>query len=107
MFALHDGMVCRPPRIPGTLRNGDLANIRRAQAREALRAAHVRMEEAHAAADLLRRVRQLRSELQERVTIARDRLAGAKGARTALPPASATSARPRARGERLGPERVR
>jgi len=74
-------------RRPGTLRghlarDGELASLRGIRAREALRLAHVRLEEAQVSGDVLRRARQLRSQLQEQLAIARDRLATASGART-------------------------
>jgi hypothetical protein len=74
-------MARRQPRPSGAPPNGDLAKLRGAQAREALRAAHARLEEVQASGDLLRRVRQLRSQLQEELAIARDRFASTKGAR--------------------------
>ena len=76
----------RTPRPAGGRANGamDVARPRRAAAQEALRAAQVRLEEAQASGEKLRRVRQLRSELQERLAIVRSRLGISKLPRNGL-----------------------
>ena len=79
--------MVRGPRLPMPPRRSDLedaaeqARLARARARDALRTARVRLEEAHASGKTLRRARQLRSDVQEQLAIARDRLAMAKRAR--------------------------